>query len=616
MATVTGTGGALVGNTPTDYAPGTGYKLRIVPDNFNINTSIAVNVTLTRPAPPEAQTSYAYCPGENPTQLTAKGDNLRWYNDSGQLPGAPNPPKDVASSYNVTQTVSGCQSNFTTIKVSIKPKSDRPNVSNKDYCQNEPAKTLSEAASGANLKWYESNGTTELSGDFRPGTGEAGNKTYRVSQEYNGCRSDQAEFSIRVKPRPGAPGVKSAESVCQNTSASSDQLRAAVTSGNDLRWYETEQGGAGNGQVPNPRTGNAGLQTYFVSQTLDGCEGPRAKVEQEIKSAPSLPTVATNPVLHCLNDAASTLSATGNQLKWYRQANGGNSEASISISTDQVRTDTYYVTQTGTNGCESGRQSLEVRINPKSDPPGVSNREYCRNDPAKPLSELTSGAAKPKWYDDGNGSELNGDFRPGTGDVGNKTYQVTQEYNGCRSDPAKFNIRVKAIPAAPVTQKAPDICQLVQRPNAEISASARGEALRWYETEQGGAGRGQAPNPLTGSAGQQNYFVSQTVEGCESPRSKVKQTVLPAPALPTVAANPVLRCLNEAVAVLTASGVQLKWYRQANGGSSEPEISTATDQVRTDTYYVTQTGTNGCESGRQSVEVRVLARPTAPEVTA
>ncbi len=522
VATVTGTGSPLSGNTPPDYAPGTGYKLRIVPDNNNINTSIEVNVTLTRPAPPVAQTSYAYCPGENPTQLTASGEALRWYNDTGQLPGAPTPPKDVASSYNVTQTKDGCQSNFTTIRISIKPKSDRPNPGNRDYCQNEQANTLSELVSGVtNPKWYDSNGS-ELGGNFRPNTGEVGTKTYRVSQQHNDCRSDQAEFNIRVKPRPVAPGVKSAEPVCQLTSVSNALLQAAVTSSNvTLRWYETEQGGGGSDQPPTPRTGNAGLQTYFVSQLLEGCEGPRAKIEQEVKPAPALPTVASNPVLRCLNDPVTTLAPAGAQFNWYRQASGGSREASISVATNQVRTDSYYVSQTGSNGCESGRQAVEVRVlAPPASPEVTAAGFACQF--SKPVALQPSGSGLV-WSGTGITGSTETAPVPSTALPATFSYQIVQRVGTCTSAAASLTYTIRPVPAAPTVQSPLKLC--LNSPIRDLTAP--GQNLKWYDNSNRSnpAQNRVTINPTT--AGTMRYYVTETDNfGCESQTSLLEVQVL------------------------------------------------------------------------------------------
>lgn len=48
--------------------------------------------------------------------------------------------------------------------------------------------------------------------------------------------------------------------------------------GTDLKWYEDEIGGDALTQAPTPSTATTGTMTYYVAQTLDGCEGPRASI--------------------------------------------------------------------------------------------------------------------------------------------------------------------------------------------------------------------------------------------------------------------------------------------------------------------------------------------------
>ncbi len=54
------------------------------------------------------------------------------------------------------------------------------------------------------------------------------------------------------------------------------------------------------------------------------------------------------------------------------------------------------------------------------------------------------------------------------------------------------------------------------------SLSATGTNLLWYTTAIGGVGSTTAPTPLTASPGTTNYYVSQTITGCESSRALIE----------------------------------------------------------------------------------------------
>lgn len=59
--------------------------------------------------------------------------------------------------------------------------------------------------------------------------------------------------------------------------------------------------------------------------------------------------------------------------------------------------------------------------------------------------------------------------------------------------------------------------------------SATGTALKWYSVPTGGIGNSTAPIPLTSVIGTVSYYVSQTINGCESNRKKVDVTVVSMP---------------------------------------------------------------------------------------
>lgn len=56
--------------------------------------------------------------------------------------------------------------------------------------------------------------------------------------------------------------------------------------GSNLRWYNSATGGTGSVNAPTPTTGTPGFKNYWVSQTIDGCEGPRATITVYINDPP------------------------------------------------------------------------------------------------------------------------------------------------------------------------------------------------------------------------------------------------------------------------------------------------------------------------------------------
>jgi len=155
-----------------------------------------------------------------------------------------------------------------------------------------------------------------------------------------------------------APTVTPTLSYCQTATATATALTAT---GTNLLWYSTATGGAGTSIAPVPNTSTVGYTTYYVSQTVTGCEGPRTSITVTINAAPAKPTVTT-PVNYTQGATASALTAIGTSLKWYTTLTGGTALAATPIpSTTTTGSTNYYVSQT-TGTCESPRATIAVVV--------------------------------------------------------------------------------------------------------------------------------------------------------------------------------------------------------------------------------------------------------------
>lgn len=70
------------------------------------------------------------------------------------------------------------------------------------------------------------------------------------------------------------PVINSPVIYCQNTVAS-----PLTATGNNLLWYTVASGGIGSSVAPTPSTNITGTTSYYVSQTENGCESARAKID-------------------------------------------------------------------------------------------------------------------------------------------------------------------------------------------------------------------------------------------------------------------------------------------------------------------------------------------------
>jgi len=590
---------------------------------------IVVNVNPI-PNAPTVTSSFVYCQGYPSTVLSAiggTGATIKWYTAIGGSSSltAPTPSTTTVgtTNYYVTQTNAfGCESSPATITVTVNPAPTAPVVTtNIVYCQGSTATPLSATATTGNtLLWYTSaTGGTGNTTAPTPSTISPGVTNYYVSQSVgSNCESVRSLITVSVDVVPSAPTTTNINSCVGTTLA---PLTAIGSAGNTLLWYTSATGGTGSTTAPTPNTLTANTTTYYVSQkNASNCESTRTPLVVTIAATPTSPVV-TN-ISYCQNATAIALTATvssGNTLNWYFSNVGGTATSSIIPTTTSVGITNYYVSQINSLGCESQRAILTVTVNANPTPPTVSPVSYCQGATATALTALASTGNTLNWF----GTNATGGTAsttaptPLTTSVGTTTYYVSQTNAfGCQSTRAAINVIVATTPAAPITSPV-NVCQNSISSNLTATTSP-GCTLNWYGTNAtGGTPSAVAPIPSTTSVGTTNYYVSQQIGTCESPRAAIVVTINPTPAAP-ITSN-LSFCQNVTPSVMTATalpGHTLRWYgTNATGGTftlTPPVINTTT--VGTTTYYVSQINAFGCESARASLDVTIGALPSAPVV--
>ena len=627
----TGGTASSIAPTPSTSSPGSTpyYVSQSINGCESTRATLTVVVTAT-PGAPAAGNPAPACQGNSLPALTAtpaSGGTLLWYGTSqtGGTPSttAPVPDNQATATYYVGQSVGSCVSTArAAITVTIKPAPARPAVATApEYCVGQTASALSASAvAGATLNWY---GTSQTGGTSTttatvPGTGTAGTQTYYVSQTLDGCESPRAGITVTVKTTPGVPFVTSPIGLCQGQPASA--LNATPSTGATLLWYGTSQtGGTSTTTATVPQSTTPGSTLYYVSQALNGCEGPRASIAVTVNTVPGAPT-ATPPTPACQGSSLQPLTAsteTGATLLWYGTSQtGGTSTTTATVPGNQASA-TYYVSQIR-NGCESGRTSILVTIKPTPASPAVASApSYCPTQTAAALSATPSANGTLNWYGTSptGGSASTAPTVPNTSAAGTLTYYVSQTIDGCEGPRAGITVTVKPKPGLPSVTAPGSLCQ--NRTATALSASpSAGGSLNWYGTSPtGGTASNTPPVPPTDATGSSTYYVSQTVNGCEGDRASITATVYAIPGKPAAAqAGPY--CTGEPAAPLSATGASLLWYNtNATGGAGSPVATTpSTGAAGTTTYYVTQT-VSGCESERTGIDVRVKPTPDKPSVS-
>jgi len=158
-----------------------------------------------------------------------------------------------------------------------------PDVTDVTYCLNDPAVPLT--ADGNNLHWYtQAVGGVELPSAPTPSTTFPGVFTWYVSQEITGCNieSERAEINVFVTAPPNPPNVNYQPTYCMD-----ETFLPFIVLGSDPLWYTTPTGGTGSPDAPEVNTSVPGTYTWYVSQTVNGCESiERTPVTVTVFQAP------------------------------------------------------------------------------------------------------------------------------------------------------------------------------------------------------------------------------------------------------------------------------------------------------------------------------------------
>ena len=217
------------------------------------------------------------CPGSVPLTINNPGSYTWTWSPATGLSSTSGTSVTATVTTPVTYTATGvgpCGTAITTITLS--PTGTPPPItaySSISYCQGATASPL--LATGTNLLWY----TTPTGGTGSPitpvpSTAFPGVTYYYVSQTIGSCdESARTPVMVVVNALPPAPSVSTPKSVCQK----STPIKLAAT-GSNLLWYNSPLGGTPSATPPAPHTTTIGSSSYWVSQTINGCESPRAEI--------------------------------------------------------------------------------------------------------------------------------------------------------------------------------------------------------------------------------------------------------------------------------------------------------------------------------------------------
>ena len=334
--------------------------------------------------------------------------------------------------------------------------------------------------------------------------------TYTITGTNSFNCTNTTTATVRVNPVPPKPGVVSPVHYCQYATAT-----ALTATGTSLLWYTTSTGGTGSPVAPIPPTATVGSTTWYVSQTVGGCESSRSPVTVNVTHLPAVTLAPAAPAI-CAGHSV-TLSASGAiTYNWLPFTGLSTTTGAVVVAGPPVTT-SYTVTGTDAVGC-SNTDTITVIVHPLP---------VIKILPANPFICLgsdviltASGAVAYMWSPSATLSASSGASviaKPGTTTL----YTITgYDLFGCTGS-AIDTVNVSPVPPPPAVISPVIYCQ-----NAIASPlSATGLSLLWYTTATGGVGGTVTPVPSTARVDTSTWYVSQTVNGCEGPRDSIKVIV-------------------------------------------------------------------------------------------
>lgn len=231
---------------------------------------------------------------------------------------------------------------------------------------------------------------------------------------------------------------------------------------------------------------------------------------------------------------------------------------------------------------------------PLSKPNGNPEQYFCLEQNAT-ISHLKPIASNIAWYES---STSTIPLEPTTPLTDEQTYYAARITNCGIPERLAVTAHINPSPVAPTVLNQ-QFCKSVNPTIANLIAT--GTDIKWYSDNTS-----TTPLSTTTALSNGQYYASQTINVCESPRMAITVTIQ-STASPTAAASQSFCAdINPTIANLAITGTDIKIYNAASGGNL---LVTTTPLVDDQIYYATQI-LNGCESElRTAITVTINNTP-------
>lgn len=349
--------------------------------------TLTVTYECSTPLTPQA-IDQTFCSASTVADLVATTDyenaTLRWYADETGGDQLTNETALTSGTYYVSQYRYTCESERQAVEVTMATAILPVTEITQTFCSGSAISDLyAEGATDGVISWYATADSEDiLTDDIAIETG-----SYFVTQTLNGCESERIEVAV-TSNTTDIPTANAAQTYCSGSMI--NELLVDPSDNATLNWYAT----ADSEDILNDEDM---LQSgsYFVSQTLNGCEGERMEIAVTVNDTPDAPLGDAIQEY----DAGDTLASltvnivTGAVVNWYI-LNDEMEFVAVDATTELEDGTVYYASQT-LNNCESeyfaitanealssaifDRATLKVYPNPASDIITISDQNTIEN---------------------------------------------------------------------------------------------------------------------------------------------------------------------------------------------------------------------------------------------
>ncbi len=338
----------------TVAASGT-YSLTITDNGCS---SIVDNVSVTVNANPSANAGVVnntICTGQNIqlTGNTVSGASYSWtgpngFTSSNEDPTITGATTAASGTYSLTITNNGCTSVTDNVSVTVNPTpTANAGAVSTTICEGDNIELTGNTISGATYSWTGPNGFTSSNEDPTIlGATSAESGTYTLIITQGSCSSASDNVSISIDPLPSAIAGVINGNLCEGDDI---ELTGNTVSGATYSWTGPN-GFTSSDEDPiisGVTTGDDG--TYSLVISIGSCSSTNSDINVTVNGLPSLSASGTDISCFGENDGEATVSATGNGPFDYSWSPSGGT----SVTASGLAQDTYTVTVTDNNNCES-----------------------------------------------------------------------------------------------------------------------------------------------------------------------------------------------------------------------------------------------------------------------